>query len=201
VIPIVVVDHGAGNLVSIAQALAAGGASVKVSDHPGDLRAAAGVVLPGVGSTGAVMAGIDAAGLRRPLMEAEVPLLGICVGMQVLFSHSEEDGTACLGVIPGEVRRLRETPRLPHIGWNDVDGSHRLFAGTDQVFYFVHSYAPQPDDPSVVIGTTGYHRRFVSAVASGNRYGVQFHPERSGPDGLRVLANFVACCSEAADAA
>ena len=192
---LVVIDHGAGNLVSISQGLAASGASVEISIEPAVIAAADGVVLPGVGATQTVMEGIVEAGLVEVLRGLPVPLLGICVGMQVLFDSSEEDGAACLGVIPGVVRRLEGTPRLPHIGWNDVDGSHPLLSGTDRVFYFVHSYAPVPDDPDVIIGLTDYDDVFVSAVASGNYYGVQFHPERSGWAGLQLLSNFVSVCA------
>jgi imidazole glycerol-phosphate synthase subunit HisH len=191
---LVVVDHGAGNLVSISQGLLASGTDVQISSDPAVIAMADGVVLPGVGATGTVMEGIASAGLVDVLLGVRVPLLGICVGMQVLFDHSEEDGARCLGVIPGVVRRLEGTPRLPHIGWNDVDGSHPLFGGTDHTFYFVHSYAPVPDDPDVIIGLTEYDDVFVSAVASGNFYGVQFHPERSARAGLRLLANFVSLC-------
>lgn len=194
---LVVVDHGAGNLVSISQGLLAIGTDVQVSSDPGVIALADGVILPGVGATGAVMDGIAAAGLVDVLLGVQVPLLGICVGMQVLFDHSEEDGARCLGVIPGVVRRLEGTPRLPHIGWNDVDGSHPLFRGTDHTFYFVHSYAPVPEDPDVIVGLTEYDDVFVSAVASRNFYGVQFHPERSGRAGLGLLANFVSLCEAA----
>ncbi len=193
---LVVVDHGAGNLVSISQGLAASGTEVEISADPAMITAADGVVLPGVGATATVMAGIEAAGLAASLRGLKVPLLGICVGMQVLFDHSEEDDSPCLGLIPGVVRRLEGTPRLPHIGWNDVDGSHPLLTGTDHTFYFVHSFAPVPDDPDVIIGLTDYEDVFVSAVSSGNYYGVQFHPERSGSAGLRMLANFVSLCAE-----
>ena len=192
---LVVVDHGAGNLVSISQGLAASGAGVAISAEPAVIAAAEGVVLPGVGATQTVMEGIVEAGLVEVLRNVQVPLLGICVGMQVLFDSSEEDGAACLGVIPGVVRRLEGTPRLPHIGWNDVDGSHALLSGTDRVFYFAHSFAPVPADPDVIIGLTDYDDVFVSAVACGNYYGVQFHPERSGWAGLQVLSNFVSVCA------
>ena len=160
------------------------------------IASADGVVLPGVGATETVMEGIVAAGLVETLRGLHTPVLGICVGMQVLFDRSEEDGARCLGLIPGVVRRLEGTPRLPHIGWNDVDGSHPLLNGTDHTFYFVHSFAPVPDDPDVIVGLTDYDDVFVSAVASGNYYGVQFHPERSGSAGLRLLANFVSLCAE-----
>ena len=193
---VVVVDHGAGNLVSISQGLAVTGADVEISSDPGAIAMADGVILPGVGAAGTVMGGIVAAGLEDLLRRLQVPVLGICVGMQVMFDRSDEDGTACLGVIPGVVRRLEGTPRLPHIGWNDVDGSHPLLAGTDRCFYFVHSFAPVPSDPDVIVGLTDYDDVFVSAVARKNYYGVQFYPERSGPAGLRLLANFVSLCAQ-----
>lgn len=198
---IAVVDHGAGNLVSIAQGLERAGAQVAVVDHPRGLQGAAGVVLPGVGATAAVMAGIERAGFAAPLRELTVPLLGICVGMQVLFETSDEDGAECLGILPGRVGRLAGAPRLPHIGWNDlvVLRPDPLLEGLGEapVVYFVHSFAPLPADPEVVIAETEYGQRFPAMVRRGSVAGTQFHPERSGPIGLRLLANFVAACSGA----
>ncbi|HEX2152782.1 MAG TPA: imidazole glycerol phosphate synthase subunit HisH [Acidimicrobiia bacterium] len=201
---LVVVDHGAGNLVSISQALERVGADVSVVDTPAGLDRADGVVLPGVGSTAAVMEGIRRHGFEDPLKALEVPLLGICVGMQVLFERSAEDDAACLGFLGGTVERLIKAPTLPHIGWNDLELSGRspLFSGLgDPVVYFVHSYAPVPDDPQVVAATSHHGRRFVAAVSSGSVEGVQFHPERSGATGLRILARFVEGCRETADVA
>lgn len=199
-----VVDHGAGNLVSIAQGLERVGAEVEVATATSGLRSAHGVVLPGVGSTAAVMDGIDRAGFRRALRHLEVPLLGICVGMQVLFDGSDEDDADCLGLLGGRVRRLVDAPSLPHIGWNELEPSEAtgLFAGLEHpVVYFVHSYAPVPDDPGVVSATSHHGSRFVAAVRQGRVEGVQFHPERSGATGLRILARFVERCRETADAA
>jgi glutamine amidotransferase len=200
-----VIDHGAGNLVSIAQGLRRAGADVTVATGASHLADVDGIVLPGVGTTGAAMERLEAAGLTAPLREYPGPLLGICVGLQLFFDVSEEDdGGSCLGLIPGVVRRLQGAPLLPHIGWNDVAvAADPLFAGLghDPAFYFVHSYAPQPQDESGVIGWTEYGSRFASAVRDGNRVGVQFHPERSGSAGLTVLANFVAACREADRAA
>lgn len=201
---IAVVDHGAGNLVSIAQGLERVGAEVEVVDSPRGLSGRDGIVLPGVGSTGTVMAGIRSGGFETPLRESQVPLLGICVGMQVLFDGSDEDDTECLGMIRGRVRRLQGAPTLPHIGWNDlaVTSGSALFDGlADPVVYFVHSFAPVPDDSSVVTATTEHGRRFVSAVQQGSVAGVQFHPERSGGTGLRILSRFVRWCEERSDAA
>lgn len=193
---VAVIDHGAGNLVSIAQGLERAGATVTVAASPAELRGMEGVVLPGVGAARAVMAGIEESGFAGPLRDLSVPLLGICVGMQVLFDGSEEDDVPCLGLIGGRVRRLEDAPRLPHIGWNPIDatGDDELFRrlGDQPEMYFVHSYAPVPDDPSVVIATATHGRRFVAAVRLGAVSGTQFHPERSGEAGLRVIANFVA---------
>ncbi|MDJ0961043.1 MAG: imidazole glycerol phosphate synthase subunit HisH [Acidimicrobiia bacterium] len=200
---IAVIDHGAGNLVSIAQGLRRAGADVTIVDHPGDWSGFSGVVLPGVGTTGAAMDRLDAHALSEPLREWGGPLLGICVGLQLFFDDSEEDGSHGLGFLRGSVRRLTDTPRLPHIGWNDVTTEpDPIFRGipSGTPFYFVHSFAPAADDDGVVIGRTTYGATFTAAVRDGNRVGVQFHPERSGRAGLAVLGNFVDIC-EQADAA
>lgn len=202
---IAVVDHGAGNLVSIAQGLRRAGAFVTVATEPAQLRDADGVVLPGVGATGAVMEGIDRGGFRDALTSLETPLLGICVGMQVLFETSDEDGARCLGLLEGSVRRLPRAPRLPHIGWNDLSirRPEPLLSGIDDAttVYFVHSYAPEPDDPGVVTATTNYGSEIVAAVRRDSITGVQFHPERSGRPGLQILRRFVEWCAEASRAA
>ncbi len=156
---VVVIDHGAGNLVSIAQGLSRAGAQVDVVDNPSAIGDAAGIVLPGVGTTGAAMERLTSAGLVEPLRQWNRPLLGICVGLQLFFDHSEEDGTDALGIIPGRVQLLEGTPLLPHIGWNDVTFEpDPLFSGVapDATFYFVHSFAGVPDDESVVIARTEY---------------------------------------------
>ncbi len=195
---IAVVDHGAGNLVSIGRGLERAGAATVFASSPADLDGADGVVLPGVGTTAAAMARLEAAGMVDPLREWEGPLLGICVGLQLLFDASDEhDGGACLGLIGGTVRRLEAAPLLPHIGWNDVAvNDHPIFTNiaSGTPFYFVHSFAPVPADPTVVIGTAEYGAPLVAAVAAERRVGVQFHPERSGRAGLRLLANFVRMC-------
>lgn len=201
---IAVVDHGAGNLVSIAQGLERVGAQVVIATSPGEMEGADGVVLPGVGATAAAMDRIAAAGFVDPLKSLSVPLLGVCVGMQVLFDSSDEDDAECLGIISGTVRKLQNAPTLPHMGWNDVAvADDPLFEGfaASELFYFVHSYAPVPIDPSVTIGTSGHGEPFVAAVRQGSVAGVQFHPERSSVAGLKVLGNFLKNCAEARRAA
>ncbi len=200
-----IIDHGAGNLVSIAEALARTGAAARVVDRPADLAGADGVILPGVGSSGAAMQRLAGAGFPPPLIELDVPLLGICVGLQLFFETAEEDETSCLGLMGGRVKRLEGAPRLPHIGWNDLQvlRPDPLLAGLEDrpTFYFVHSFAPVPSDPAVVVAVAEYGVPFAALVRQGNRVGVQFHPERSGHNGARLLSNFVATCREAADAA
>jgi len=202
---IAVVDHGAGNLVSIAQGLRRAGAEVTIAASPADLDGCDGVVLPGVGSTGAVMGGIERGGFTESLRTIRTPLLGICVGMQVLFDVSDEDGTACLGLMAGRVERISDAPRLPHIGWNDltVRQADPLLTDlpADPTVYFVHSYAPIPTDPTVITAITRYGSEIVAAVRRGNVAGVQFHPERSGSIGLGMLAKFVEVCREHSRAA
>ena len=191
---IAVVDHGAGNLVSIRRGLEHAGADVTVATHPDQLDGARGIVLPGVGATASVMDGIRQAGFEAALISTGLPLFGICVGMQVLFERSGEDGAACLGLLAGSVERLTGAPTLPHIGWNELEvAPDPLFDGLDDrpEVYFVHSYAPVPDDDSTVIARSVHGRPFVAAVRQGRFSGTQFHPERSGSTGLRILRNFV----------
>lgn len=200
-----VVDYGAGNLVSIEQALTTVGAEVRIATRADDLDGAAALVVPGVGAPGPAMRRLSRSGLLdaiRSWLSAERPYLGICLGLQLLFEGSEEDGARMLGVLPGRAERLEDAPTLPHIGWNQVDQrrSHLLFDGvpngTD--FYFVHSYAGVPTGSATdaVLAETTHGATFVSAIARGNVLGVQFHPERSGADGLRLLANFVTAAAD-----
>ena len=198
---IAVVDYGAGNLVSIEQALTSVGATVALVGDAEALDACDAVIVPGVGAAGPAMERLDQAGLADPIrdwLRADRPFLGICLGLQLLFDSSEEDGTPTLAAIPGVTRRLADAPTLPHIGWNQVQRrrDHRLLDGIEDGadFYFVHSYAGAPDideADAVVVADTTHGRPFVSVVARGHTLGVQFHPERSGSDGLRLLANFV----------
>ena len=198
---IAVVDYGAGNLVSIEQGLTASGADVVIARDPGAFEAADAVVVPGVGAAAPAMDRLRGAGLVEPILDwiaADRPLLGVCLGLQLLFESSDEDGAQTFGILRGRTRRLDGAPTLPHIGWNQVElrHDHALFDGiaNGADFYFVHSYAGAPDaaDEDAVLAETEHGERFASAVARGNLLGVQFHPERSGDDGLRLLANFVA---------
>ena len=198
---VAVVDYGAGNLVSIEQALTQVGAAPVRATGAGDLDGADLLVVPGVGAAAPAMQRLEAAGLVEPIrrwINADRPFLGICLGLQLLFDGSDEDDAVTLGVLPGRTRRLEDAPTLPHIGWNQVERrrDHPAFAGvTDAAdFYFVHSYAGVPDGPdaeTVTLARTGHGAPFVSAIARANVLGVQFHPERSGTDGLRLLGNVV----------
>jgi glutamine amidotransferase len=197
--PVAVLDYGVGNLHSAAKALDRAGAEVRVVPTVAEAGGAAGLVVPGVGAYGACLNGLASAGGAAAVagwLEGGRPLLGICVGMQLLFEASEEgpvsDG---VGVVPGKIRRLTGDVKIPHIGWDEVSvrpGS-RLFAGLGHGtrFYFVHSYAPEPDGDAVA-AVCDYGGRFAAAVEHGNLFGTQFHPEKSGAAGLRLLANFVA---------
>jgi imidazole glycerol phosphate synthase glutamine amidotransferase subunit len=200
-----VVDYGAGNLVSIEQGLTAVGADVRIVFGPDDLAAANVLVVPGVGAAAPAMERLRGQRLVEPILAwiaADRPFLGICLGMQLLFEGSDEDGAVTLGALPGRTRRLRDAPTLPHIGWNQVDRAypHPAFDGIDDGadFYFVHSYAGDlPDGHCDVVAHTTHGEPFVSAVSHGNVLGVQFHPERSGADGLRFLSNVVAAARAA----
>ncbi|HEY8846030.1 MAG TPA: imidazole glycerol phosphate synthase subunit HisH [Candidatus Limnocylindrales bacterium] len=199
---IAVVDYGAGNLVSIDQALTSVGATVVVVRDPGEIGDADALLVPGVGAAAPAMDRLAGRGLVDPIRDwiAEGrPYLGICLGLQLLFDGSDEDGASTLGVIPGRTVLLADAPTLPHIGWNQVERlrPHPLFDGIepDADFYFVHSYAGAPADDggtgSIALARTHHGASFASAIARGTLIGVQFHPERSGRDGLRLLANYV----------
>ncbi len=201
---IAIVDYGMGNRRSVEKALQRVGARTVISRDHAELRGADGLLLPGVGAFPAAMAVIAELGLDELLREraaAGVPLFGSCMGMQLLFEHSEEQGgCAGLGVLKGEVRRLRAPGlKLPHIGWSAVGwrGSSPLNAGLpDPIFlYHVHSFAPHPSDESVILAGGEYGEPFVAIVGQGNVYGAQSHPEKSSTHGLALLANFARVCA------
>jgi glutamine amidotransferase len=205
---VVVVDYGLGNLRSAQRGLERAGAAVTVTTDPDDLTDADGIVLPGVG---AFSEGMDNAGpFREPLTAAAaagVPVFGICLGMQMLLTTSEEADRAGQGdvegldLIPGTNRRFPPGEKVPHMGWNDltVVRDHPVVDGVDGGYaYFVHSYYPDPDDDAAVVATTDYGVEFPAVVAneSGTVMGTQFHPEKSGETGLRILRNFVDLCAD-----
>jgi len=194
---VVIVDAGGANLGSVCYALERLGASPRISSDVATISAAERVILPGVGAAAAGMRRLEERGLVDCVRGLTQPLLGVCLGMQLLFTHSAEGDTSMLDLTPGKVEALRGGPgiRVPHIGWNRLelrresplltgieDGSH---------VYFVHGYAVSDNHPTLVASST-HGEAFAAAIANGNRFGVQFHPERSGAIGARVLANFMA---------
>jgi imidazole glycerol-phosphate synthase subunit HisH len=203
---IAVLDYGIGNLRSAEKALCHLGADAALTADPDVVRAARGVVLPGVGAFGACMRALRRSGLESVARDAATdgrPFLGVCIGMQMLFDGSDEDpDVPGLGVVAGRVTRLPGHVRLPQIGWNtlDVRDGSRLLARLPEPawLYFVHSYAPEPADPTDVAGWCEYGRRFAAAIEHGPLWATQFHPEKSGAAGLALLENFVAACSVAA---
>ncbi len=196
---IVVIDYGAGNLRSVVNAIAKLGYQSKVTNNPEDVFNAAAVILPGVGAAGDTIASLEKLGMSnviRQLIDKKRPFFAVCVGLQVLFSGTEERGWhECLGVIPGIVRRLPLGLKIPHMGWNQVKQTiaHPLFDGIpdEANFYFVHSYYAEPDDRSVVAGTTNYSLPICSMVIKDNLVATQFHPEKSGDHGLKLYSNFL----------
>jgi glutamine amidotransferase len=201
---IAIVDYGVNNLASVRNAFRAAGADVEVTADPCRIEQAGGVVLPGIGAASAGMEQIRRRRLEDPLrrsVESGKPLLGLCLGMQLLFDRSEEGGEVpCLGIVPGTVRLLRGAPKIPQIGWNQVETRTKtpLWPGLpgNPYFYFVHSYVCVPAHPDVIAGETEYGERFCSALAHGAVWATQFHPERSGKTGLRLIANFVESCGK-----
>jgi len=208
---IAIVDYGMGNLHSVARALrvAAPDAEVRICNRAADVLAASRIVFPGQGAMPDCMRTLQASGLQDAVLHAarSKPLLGICVGEQMLFSRSEEGDTRCLGIFPGRVRRFEGGPgigdapglkiprlKVPHMGWNRVAQTrpHALWQGLEDGawFYFVHSYFVQPDDSALVAGSSDYGVRFTCAVARDNIFAVQFHPEKSSDAGLQLLRNF-----------
>jgi len=195
---VAIIDYGVGNLRSVEKAFAAMGCDAIVTGNDRELRNAERLVLPGVGAFGACMQALSERGfdnLVRERVREGIPLLGVCVGMQMLFEESDEFGrTAGLGLLRGCVRRFSDDLVVPHVGWNQIRqlAMHALFEGiTDQsFFYFVHSFFCDPVDNSTIIGETEYSDTYASVVAQANVCGVQFHPEKSQVAGLRLLRNF-----------
>jgi imidazole glycerol-phosphate synthase subunit HisH len=201
---IVVVDYGMGNRRSVQKAIEHVGAVAAITSDHDQIRAADGLVVPGVGAFPRAMRNLSELGLPDLLHERAregVPTLGICLGMQLLFERSEElEPTVGLGLLPGEVTRLKSGGlRIPHIGWNEVAFERDCVLTTGLPaggvpLYHVHSYAARPADRDDVVGSTEYGERFVTFVARDNVFGVQFHPEKSSTDGLSLLANFARLC-------
>jgi len=199
---VVIVDYSAGNLRSVERAVARAGFEPLISGRPEDVAAADVLIVPGQGAAADTMRNLRERHLVEPIrqhIDAGRPFLGVCMGLQALLSVSEEGGEhECLGVIPGRVRRLPKGLKVPHMGWNQVHQrrSHPAFDGIPDgtYFYFVHSYYPDPEDGSVVIGETDYGLTFTCAVAIDGLVATLFHPEKSGEAGLRFYENFLNRC-------
>ena len=196
---LVVIDYESGNLRSVAKALEYAGVSPQVTGEPAELDSADAVVFPGVGSGPAAMAALRARSLVEPLRDYVAsgrPFLGVCLGLQLLMDRTEEGGAPCLGIIPGEVKRLPSGLKVPHMGWNSVrfQANHPVLQGIpqDSHFYFVHSYYAAPADSEGLAAVTQYGVPFCSVYARGNLVATQFHPEKSGAMGLRIYENFAA---------
>jgi glutamine amidotransferase len=202
---IVIIDYRAGNLTSVQRALDRLGLVSEITSDPSSVKKAERIIFPGVGASGKAMSDLNSLGLDKALWEAfddGKPILGICLGTQIVMEQSQEGNTSCLGLIKGDVRRFSEDVRdndgrklkVPHIGWNRVSlkRKHPLFNGVDpeSEFYFVHAYYPCPAEKRCVVGETVYGVRFTSVLGAGNLFAVQFHPEKSGRWGLELLSNF-----------
>ena len=196
---VTIIDYGAGNLRSVVNAIARLGYQSKITSKADDVAAAEALILPGVGAAGDTMTNLNRLQLTDPIIRYirdGKPFLGICIGLQVLFTGTEEGGWHdCLNVISGRVRRLPTGQKIPHMGWNQVKQlmPHPVFEDIpdETNFYFVHSYYVDPDDKSLVAGKTDYGVTFCSIIARGNLVATQFHPERSGEHGLRIYDNFL----------
>jgi imidazole glycerol-phosphate synthase subunit HisH len=202
---IAIIDYNAGNLTSVKRAMDYLGKKSVVTHDYSEITKAERIIFPGVGAAGRAMSDLKKRRLDIALKEAfesKKPILGICLGTQIIMETSEENGAQCIGIIKGRVARFAydsgkpETAKfkVPHMGWNRVNFKrpHPLFSGLekDSEFYFVHSYYPVPDNPADILGETDYITRFASVLASGNLAATQFHPEKSGAPGLQILENF-----------
>ena len=197
---VTIVDYHAGNLTSVRLAVQKMGRKAQVTEKPEQVRVAPRLIFPGVGAAPAAMQQLQELGLDEALREycaTGRPLLGICLGAQIILEHSAEGDVPCLGLVPGRVEKLEvpEGAKVPHMGWNAVRQArpHPIWGGIedDSQFYFVHSYKPCPSDEAAAVGLTDYHGEFVSALSQENLVACQFHPERSGRIGLKLLANFL----------
>ena len=203
---IAILDYGAGNLRSVAKALETVGASPIITDDPGVIARASGLVVPGQGHTGDAMGNLERLGMVEPIrryVASGRPFLGVCLGQQIIFETSDEaNGLACLGLIKGGVGGCPAGQKVPHMGWNSVRirTEHPLMAGVpdDAYFYFVHSYYVDAADPSVIVGETDYGVSFASIVAQDNVFATQFHPEKSSDIGLQIYRNFAGLCASRA---
>lgn len=202
---VTIVDYGAGNLRSVARAVAHAGYEPLVTSQAQAIEDAWALIVPGVGAAADTMKNLRAGSLDKPIqayIDSGRPFLGVCMGMQAMFDVSEEGGIhECLGILPGRIVRFPQGLTVPHMGWNTVhvEDSHPVFDGIpqDAYFYFVHSYHVEPDEPTIVIGTTEYESRtFPSVVGRDNIIATQFHPEKSGANGLRFYANFIRLARE-----
>jgi len=203
---IAIVNYRAGNLTSVQRALSYLGYESKITSNPSEILKAKRVIFPGVGAAGTAMEDLKKTGMGEALKEIylrKIPLLGICLGTQVIFEYSEEDNTPCLGILSGTVKAFPyplkdpeegEILKVPHMGWNYVEfiKPHPVFVNIPPgaEFYFVHSYYPSPQCPEDIFGITYYGIKFSSVVASKSLVAVQFHPEKSGGPGLKILDNF-----------
>jgi len=194
---VAVLDYGVGNLFSMSNALKRAGLNVNVTGNPEEIGSADAIVLPGVGNFGPASTNLKS--FAEPIskaLEEEVPMLGSCLGMQLLFERSEESPEEGLGLLKGWVRRFQGELKVPHMGWNTIEAAREspLLEGIpeDAYFYFVHSYYPEPAEADVTLAVTDYGGDFTSIVESGLLYGCQFHPEKSGSAGAKLLSNFAA---------
>ena len=198
---IVIIDYQAGNLTSVVRSLKALGVEGTVTQDPAVVAQATRVIFPGVGAAGKAMATLRELGLDQALRQSfqrRIPILGICLGAQIIMEHSEENDTPCLGLLPGRTRALSRSEglKIPHMGWNRVRflRDHRIFKGLPEgaEYYFVHSYYPAPAEAAMVVGVTDHGLEFPSAIGWRNLVATQFHPEKSGRFGLQILENFLA---------
>jgi imidazole glycerol-phosphate synthase subunit HisH len=197
----VIIDYQAGNLTSVVRSLKALGVEGTVTQDPAVVGQATRVIFPGVGAAGKAMATLRELGLDEALRQSSargIPILGICLGAQIILEHSEENEAACLGLLPGRTRALPRGPglKIPHMGWNRVRflRTHPVFQGlpAGAEYYFVHSYYPDPAQTTMVLGVTDHGIEFPSAIGWRNLVATQFHPEKSGRFGLQILENFLA---------